>query len=43
MRQSMRGLEPVVRRKRVPHAFVLDAVAEMHPTTRSMFGASHFT
>jgi hypothetical protein len=25
-------------RKTVPHAFVLDAVAALSPTTRSMFG-----
>lgn len=37
--QSMRRLAPVVRRKRLPHEFVLDAVAEVCPTTRAMFGA----
>ena len=35
----MRRLEPVIRRKRVPHKFVLDAIAEVRPTTRAMFGA----
>ena len=39
MQQSMRSLEPVIRRKRVPHEFVLDAIAEVRPTTRAMFGA----
>jgi hypothetical protein len=28
----------VKRRKTVPHQFVLDAIAELSPTTRSMFG-----
>ena len=37
--KSIRGLEPVVRRKRVPHEFVLEALAEVRPTTRAMFGA----
>ena len=37
--QSARGLEPAIRRKRVPHEFVLDAIAEACPTTRAMFGA----
>ncbi len=37
--QSMRRLAPVIRRKRLPHEFVLDAVAEVCPTTRAMFGA----
>lgn len=37
--QSMRALEPASRRKRVPFAFVLDALAEKQPTTRAMFGA----
>ncbi len=39
MQQSMRRIEPVIRRKRVPHEFVLDAIAEVRPTTRAMFGA----
>ena len=39
MQHSMRRLEPVIRRKRVPHEFVLDAIAEARPTTRAMFGA----
>ena len=39
VQQSLRGFKPVVRRKRPPHEFVLDAIAEMHPTTRAMFGA----
>lgn len=39
MQQSINGLEPVIRRKRVPHEFVLDAIAEARPTTRAMFGA----
>lgn len=30
---------PVTRRKAVPHRFVLDAIEEMVPTTRAMFGA----
>ena len=37
--QSMSRLAPVVRRKRLPQEFVLDAVAEVCPTTRAMFGA----
>ena len=32
-------LKTVTRRKAVPHKFVLDAVAEVAPTTRAMFGA----
>src|SRR5262249_16644239 len=35
------GADPLVagkRRKRVPHEFVLDAIASMSPFTRSMFG-----
>ena len=42
MQQSMGRLgrlELVIRRKRVPHEFVLDAIAEVRPTTRAMFGA----
>ena len=39
MQQSIRNLENVIRRKRVPHEFVLDALAEVRPTTRAMFGA----
>ena len=39
VQQSFRGLEPVVCRKRAPHQFVLDAIAEMHPMIRAMFGA----
>ncbi len=31
-------LTPVTRRKAVPHQFVLDAVAEIAPATRPMFG-----
>ena len=30
---------PTTRRKRVPYPFVLDAIADLHPTTRAMFGA----
>ncbi len=36
---SVRGLKPAIRRKRVPHAFVLEAIAEVNPATRAMFGA----
>jgi len=32
------GPKSVTRRKAVPHKFVLDSVAEVAPTTRSMFG-----
>ena len=39
MPHSMRKLGPAIRRKRVPYEFVLDALAEMQPTTRAMFGA----
>ena len=38
IQQSMRRLEPVIGRKRLPHEFVLDAIAEVRPTTRAMFG-----
>ena len=31
--------QPVTRRKAMPHQFVLDALAEVAPTTRAMFGA----
>ena len=37
--KSIRGLEPIIRSKRVPHGFILDAIAEVCPTTRAMFGA----
>ena len=37
--QSIGGLETGTRRKRVPHQFVLDAIAEVRPTTCPMFGA----
>ncbi len=36
--RSLIGSEPALR-KRVPHGFVLDAIAELQPTTRAMFGA----
>ena len=39
VQQSFRGLGPGVSRKRAPHQFVLDAIAEMHPMIRAMFGA----
>ena len=39
MQQSMQRLDPVIRRKRVPHEFVLDAIAEVRPRTRAMFGS----
>jgi hypothetical protein len=32
------GFETVIRRKAVPHPFVLDALAAITPRTRSMFG-----
>ena len=32
-------LSSATRRKRVPYPFVLDAIANLHPTTRAMFGA----
>ena len=38
--QSVSGEQPIIRRKAaVPHRFVLDAIAQMEPTTRAMFGA----
>ena len=36
---SLDGLRVGTRRRTVPHRFVLDAVAEVDPTTRSMFGS----
>jgi hypothetical protein len=33
-----RSFETVIRRKAVPHPFVLDAIAAIAPRTRSMFG-----
>ena len=32
-------MSPSTRRKPVPHRFVLDAIADLEPTTRAMFGA----
>lgn len=39
VQRCIHGLEPVTRRIRVPHEFVLDAIAEARLTTRAMFGA----
>ena len=36
---TMGSTQAAPRRKAVPHRFVLDAIAEVDPTTRAMFGA----
>ena len=36
---AMNGAKSNLRNRRVPHQFVLDAIAEINPTTRAMFGA----
>ena len=37
--EAMGSTRPASRRKAVPHRFVLDAIAELAPSTRAMFGA----
>ena len=37
--RSAGEINTATHRKSVPHRFVLDAIAELHPTTRAMFGS----